>query len=629
MKLIDIIDKPFPDDGGYRLTSVQSVKKEGNLYNLNLIFHKIPKAREIYSNSHSKIRNTLRIFKSGPSIIRKSNVSYARLFVIGSIWWNEGEPMVVLPDYSFRYLFDSSVFDLTQPVLTDTSIFTDKHAMIGKYIDIKDGEEKSSIPRIILFDLKETVYHHQKENGMFPLKVNTPNWPDPAYTEFIAFHSYEVYRYFFTSYSITDLNERMMFPQFNSRTIGENKMYDPKRTIYTDQKYPVYLKEYYDLKDVVTIGNIAYYSDFRNPLRIMQNYLNKRNYYFFSAIERLPVSKFKSMTVSAIRVTRSSDGAEGLLVMQIHKCSEYLNHGYIPVVPQSNNNPLSSGQVGSRGSKASGTPHGSEPRVDNNNTSGMGAATIGLNLSGIEDLLKPSFDVNVENLIYEHHDSKGNSYFSEEPNDNNIVSPPGNYGNGGGSRPKEKIDVKQTSYFKLFSEIVEKTCKALQSKDLHAEAKYLDQEFNLVNSKFEIDCNTLKNYIKSEPNPNWSLFLAQIKIEHNNTQKYFYLFEKNSKKFSSGRTWLYSFPKFQVHNEENIPFKIKEFLNEKINSDNNRLEPDQKYNHSQSKKDDTGSRIYTEVDKKEAINSHVKKISNRILESCGLKPLQLSQIEEM
>lgn len=599
LKLIDILNSKFPDNEGYRLTDVQRVFKDGNIYKLLLTFKKIVDARKKYYSEDINEKSLLKEFRTGRTILKEGNIAYARLFVIGSIWWNKGTPSAVTPNYLHKYSFDSKMLFKGNLIQCNTSDFTDEHSMGSEFVDM-NNIVKVNFPRILCYDLIET--------------------------KFIAFHSYEVYRYFFTSYSITDLNSRMFnYAQFTENGSTENTIYNNEISDNKEDKHLVYLKNPYDLKDASIIGNIVHIYDFKRAIIKMQNYLNKSSIFQFSAIEKLPVSKFDLMTVSAKRVKRKSDGAEGLMILQIHECRGYLDYSYTPVIPKIINSKDGKASGGKGRRKPNVSPSGFEPRVVNDHTTGMGADTVDLNILGLEDLFKPSNDVKLDEILYKIFDSEGKPFLRKTPNDN-LVSPPGNFGDESGKRPKEKIDVEPTNYFVFFTEIIEKISLTLNKNGLDTKVSYINEDLTNGNTESKINCNKLKIAIKEDPNPNWSLYLAHIHVVSQNSYNNFYLFEKYSTMRSAGRTWLYSFNNFQESEEEKLLSKIKEFLTENKNSRKDRFEPDLKFNHTQSKKDKLSEKEYTEIEKDEAINNHVMKICNSILKVYGLKSLQLFQI---
>lgn len=622
MKLTDIINRPFPDNEGYRLNDIQKVERKNNTYILLLTFQKIENARNDYESSNFK---SLRDFNSGKTILRIGNIAYSRLFVIGSVWWNEGKPLAIPPIYLGRYSFDSKIIGERNLVLSDTSYFQDDHSIGMKYI--YQGENQTRYANMLCFELSTPLFHHKKKEDVFPLYSHIPPWEKPTDTNFIAFHSYEVYRYFFTSYGITDLNARMLFPQFNPNSPTENLLFDPMESVEKDGKHFVHLRKSYDLEDTSVLGNIAYYNAFKAIIRKMQNYLNKLNSFDFDSIENLPVSRFKQMQVSAVRVRRKSDGVEGLYVVQIHSCSGYIGHDYTPVVPiidtTAPKRPGTSG--GGRGTR--GPKEGVGPKVNHDTTTGMGTDTIDLDLFGLEQLLTPNQDIVLDETLHKLvHEDGSFSLFPSDPNGEPIL-PPGPHPDDKGLRPKNNINVERTNYFEFFPEIVELICAKIKSLQLSVSHSYLGDDLLYHPNARIIDATKIKTITLTEEDPKWELYVAEIRVSGPDAAaRYYYLFEKYSETYTSSRTWLFSQLNFAPFSKENdLISSIKEFLLEQRNSDLLRKEPNNKFNHLQSKeagKKENGDKDYVSVEKDEALNKHIQKICSRILKVYGLKYLQ-------
>lgn len=622
MKLTDIINYPFPDNEGYRITDIQKVERKNDTYMLLLTFQKLENARTRYNSSNFKEKNTLRKFQSGRTILRVGNIAYARLFIIGSIWWNEGKPLAIPPDYLSQYSFDYKFIGNNNLKLCDASYFINEHSMGMEYND-KNNQLVARYSKILCFELSTPLFHHKKKEGVFPLYGHTPPWP-PIETNFIAFNSYEVYRYFFTSYGITDLNARMFFPQFNPKSPTENLLFDPTESVEKDGKHFVHLLKPYDFQDTSILGNIAYYSSFKGIIRKIQNHLNKFSSFDFRYLEKLPVSNFKQMQVTAVRVKRKSDGAEGLYIVQIHYCKGYIDHKYTPVIPVNDSSaPKKPSPSGGRGGKSKGPKEGTEPKVNHDTTTGMGSDTVNLNLLGLEHLLTPTPDIDLDDTLHKLVNPDGTFLLLPSDENGRPIFPPGPYPDGKGPRPKNNINVERTNYFEFFPEIVELISAKIKEYRLDVNHSYLGDDYQYHSKSTIIDATKIKTLVFSEDDPLWELYLAEIKVSGPDFKvRYYYLFEKYSETHTSSRTWLYAQSDFRQFKEDDLTKSIKEFLFEQKNSSPKRTEPDNKLNHLQSKvvgTNNKGDNEYASVEKDVALNKHIQKIANRILKVYGFR----------
>jgi hypothetical protein len=610
LKLIDILNAPFPTNKGYRLIDIQKITKKGNIFKLLLTFQEVERARELYNSKDVNVKRKLNKFSFGTTILKECNIAYARLFVIGSIWWNEGNPMAITPDYLGQFSFDSSIIKNSNLIQCDTSYFSDEQSIPIHFKD-KEGKHLVRYPKILCYELKESLYHHKKKEGVIPFYSHVPPW-DPVETKFIAFHSYEIYRYFFTSSCITDLNDRLLNQQFK-RDSKENSLYDPIESRLKNDNYYIYLRNEYDLPDSVLLGNIAHNKSFKEQIRKIQNYLNISSNFSFVGIDKLPVEKFNRMTTSALRVKRKSDGTEGVFILRIHTCPNYIDHGYTPVVPFSDNKNTNycSGTKGSSGTRSGGTEV--EPRVNNNRTTGMGANTVDIDMLGLDGLLAPNLDIELEETEFVPVDNTGGLVIYQAP-DENEISPPGAYSdNLLGGRPKKRIYIDPTDYFDFFPEIVKNICLTLEKNGLKVKLTYLNESLIYDLSPIKIQCKKLKFLENTVLKLDWIMYLVQIEIDTlgSGVNQFFYLFEKTAPESSAGRTWLYSSDRFNKFKEENLHNRIEKYLTENTKSNPDRTEPDNKFNHLQSEKI-TNNGI-EKIKQADALKNHVQKISNRIL----------------
>jgi hypothetical protein len=472
----------------------------------------------------------------------------------------------------------------------------------------KEGNLRKRYPKIHCYELKESLFHHKKKDEVIPLYSHVPPW-NPVETKFIAFHSYEIYRYFFTSVCLNDLNDRLLHKQIPK----DNRLYDPTESKLKDGKYFIYLRNEFDLPDSVLLGNIAYYRSFKEQIRKIQNYLNKSSYFTFIGIDKLPVEKFNRMTTSALRVKRKSDGAEGLFILQIHSCPKYIDHSYTPVVPVSDNKNTDddSGTKGTSGTRSGGTEI--ELRVNNNGTTGMGANTVDTDMLGLDGLLAPNSDIELEETKFIPVDNTGGVVIYQTPDDSEI-SPPGAYPDDPlRRRPEKRIFIDPTDYFDFFPEIVENICLTLEKNGLKVKFTYMNKSINFDLSPIKIQCKELKFFEETPLKLDWIMYLVQIEIDALGSGKnqFFYLFEKTAPESSAGRTWLYGSDKFKKFTEENLHDRIDKYLNETIKSTLKRKEPDNKFNHLQRKK--TTSNEFEKIKQDDALKNHVQKISDRIL----------------
>ncbi len=619
MKLTDILDSSFPDNEGYRLVDVYKIEPKNKSFHLLLTFQKIEKARIKYGGIDSYMRNSLRKFPSSDSILRIANISYARFFVVGSIWWNEGEPQGVLPDYLTKFSINSEQINWNSAKSYSSSKFAETQSMGIKYNNRK-GILTERYPKVLCYELNESLFQQTKKNNIAPLISGEQTWESQLKVDFIAFHTYEIFRYFFTSLSITDLNERLCSFQFGENS--DNQLYNEENSKKIDSNNFVHLKKEYDQQDVNLLGNIIYLPKFKETISKIQSRLNVENYYYFHFINFFPAEGFDSMNFTATKVIRSSDNAVGLLILQLHSCKGYTNLAYTPIVPLSKSDGKTPSSSNSKRIINGGIKPGVVPVVQNRETTSMHSTNLEIDFNQFFKNDELSNDINILDPFYSIENGAGG--YTIIDNDENIISPPSSFPEDkNGRRITNKIDVEPTIYFEFFTEIITKLTQTLNKRGLFADVDYLNENLIFDSTETIIKCENIKTKIKDEHSANWFTYVVRLRILHQGVYKYYHVFEKYSNKYSSSRTWLYSFPSFKESNEINLMEKINNFLNKNSSSNPGNLEPDERFNHLSSNK--TGDKKYEKVKREDAINKHVEKLSNRILISLNLKPIKLLQ----
>lgn len=624
MKISDFLEKPFPSEDGYRLYNVSQIfQPKTGAFRLQLKFHRIYNLKE-----KLKAPGTLRKFEdTGILGTFKTNcdVAFERLFVVGSIWSNKGNPQVILPSAYMEYCSIPDEFlESNNYKIADTSIFNQSFGVPEE----KHGIENIDHSGILMYELDTALYKHAKNKNTneTPFYKHIPPWADPEKIDFVAFNSYEIHRYFFSSATadLTNFNSRLLVVQFNSNTNPDASLtFDPVRSIVENGKYLVYLRRKDDLNDSHVIGNVAYYPAFRDKIRKMQNYLNTRGYYYFSAIDGLPIVEFSRMKGYAFRVSRN-DGKRGLYFVQLHSCSKTIDHTYTPIVPKNDGEVTTypdGGGSGGNGGRPAGDPE-VQLDVDYGGGSNPKDKPVEIDALGLDELLNPIVDIRIEEPEIDKldedrrlPDGKGGAAGEEE---GGFISPPGIVDQEPGYTPVIRETIRARDYFDHFPNILKAVRINLQKSGLQTILNFYAADLQTYQEEQVIDCNKL--LLKDRPiGPKWSLYLGVFQImDKGHLPRYYYLFEKTSVTKTNSRTWLYSAKDYAILEEESLLDKIRTFLYEDDPTDAGRTEPNNKFNHKQTHVVTVdGIEKDQPIPQKDAIDHQIEKITARILKTFG------------
>lgn len=619
MKVSELIG-PFLDDSCYRLVQVRTIEKKNNhAYVAILVFQRLSQPQN-EGYLHADL-TSLTSFHLGKTEVRECPLAYLRIFVIGSIWHNRTDvPILPKPTYSKRYLIKDASF-LTGTI--DTGLITSmvEAQNLPIYRTIKDPSDKSikKVPfesYAIRYNLEQPFYHHKGIENTIPLQKNKPSWKTDVKTEFLIFHSYEIYRYFLTAYGISDLNTRLLSSDLKSEQ--ENKIYVPESTFYNPDfnQFLVHLKYRRDLKQTWLIGNVASMKKYRELALSTAQHVNMR-LNPIEHIKELPIDQFKELQVIADRV-KGTDGRYGLVIYEIQKCTGYQNYTYRPIVPMPQHDETdkkpTGGNGGSRKPK-SGKTDETEPEIIRDETANPKKPH---EVEGDWNIMFISNDEHdVTPPMYKHY-SEDDGFFLDENENDNEVAPPGDENPKPGKHStKEKIPVDPTDYFSFFPEIVEGIIKYIEKEQYKCVPAYLNENFVFD----EQICYLIEREVKDlDADGDQIFYVIQLTVSsvRFTDERYLYLFAQRheSKISSQGRTWLYSLDQFICASTvEDIPSLLQIYLYKDRNSNPKRKEPDLRFNHLSSKAigPKGAKKTYIKVDIEDAKKNHVEKIGKKIV----------------
>jgi hypothetical protein len=247
----------------------------------------------------------------------KMNVSQIKYFPIGSIW--ENDTMIRGVDYFETIsIYNSALFGKNTRFIIDpwsNYLKSRFHPAIETKSKQEDKNKRHTFPSSL------SIY--EKKDG-FWITQNEKRFK----AAFIAFHSYEIARFFLLS--IGTYNNKIL--RSNLMDAGENLLFDNDSTWWTtnqdgDQEIHIKLKEGVPYRRYLNVSDLAGSSKFRKEAMKLQAFLQDRDP--FSEIE-LPIDRFKKMTLSVKRVENTT-GEWGLLVMTILSCSGFRNFKQVEV----------------------------------------------------------------------------------------------------------------------------------------------------------------------------------------------------------------------------------------------------------------------------------------------------------
>lgn len=536
-------------------------------------------------------------------------VAYARLIVIGTIWKNNAK--VKFP--SFLNQYQASNFDFSHLALSEETIEFDEFGKV--YIEKK--KENSNKPdkenySLVTYDVDLSLV---KEAGITNLLKPQIDKGNQNTIEFISFFSHELFRYFLTSYEISDLNGH--FYSHNNaqgKWKESNEVFNVKESIEKDRELCISFDNSKYVNDTNLIGDCIYIPSYRNIIFSIQNFLNTNGYAYLSRIDSFPIERFTHLTFAGIPITRRSDGAKGLLAFLIKECTEYRPHEYTAILPEWEANDENSDGGGGPKPVPSGNNSNQTPTVRNNSTSSNKTHTI--DETGLEFLLEQQTTHKVKKV--QITTEGGGPVIPIVDKDPDKIAEPGKDGEPGGKIPKLNEYFPQTIYFKDYKVIIEGIVNEIKSKGLSISVSHYVEKDEWSDKLSDIQRSLFNENISNSDITEDLLYITQLYISNGTSlTKIFYLFEANN----GSRTLLYASVAFKGIAHDGIINCLKYFPKTKNTSNSLNGAVVHYFNHQQRKKvnierDERGiikDYDLIQVTKDEAINDHIRKISNQIL----------------
>lgn len=586
VKITQLIGK-FPTNNEYQIVDVTQICVKDGKKSLAVKFQNI------------STQSTTIITKYIP-------VAYARLIVIGTIWKNNAK--VKLPSFLDQY--QAFNFDFNNLVLSNEKVEFDEFGKI--YIEKKKENSKQPDQEnygLVTYDVDLCLI--KKEGEPAKLFKPNPNWKNQGLIEFISFFPHELFRYFFTSYEIGDLNDHF-YSHNNAKGNWKesNEVFDTDESVEKDGELYVSFDSGKYVRDTNLIGDCIYIPSYKNNIFSVQNYLNTKGFAYLSRIGIFPIERCKRLTFSGIPITRKSDGAKGLLGFLINECTDYRPHQYTAVVPEWETDYENSSEDKAPKPRTTGNKNNSTPTVRNNSTSSNKTHTI--DETGLEFLLEQQATHKVKNIT-----GGGGPVIPIEEEDE--IGVPGKDGKKQGKTAKLKKEYfPQTIYFKDYKVILEGIVNEIKSKGFSISVSHYIEKEKWSDELSYVTRNLFNEAISNPGVPEDRLYITQLYISSDASTKIFYLFEENN----GSRTLLYASTEFNELGHENIT-NCLQYFPQKRNSESKLNGAIAHYfNHKQTKREKTaaknekGKPIYkkTEIEKSVSIAIHIRKISDRILD---------------
>lgn len=579
--------------------------------------YQIVDVTQIYIQDEEKVLAVkFQNLSTGEIIHEPISIAYARLIVIGTIWKNNAK--VKLPSFLDQY--QAFNFDFNNLVLSNEKVEFDEFGKI--YIEKK--KENSKQPDQENYGL--VTYHVdlcliKKEGEPAKLFKPNPNWKNEGVIEFISFFPHELFRYFFTSYEISDLNDH--FYSYNNAQGNwkeSNEVFNTEESIEKDGELYVSFDNGKYVKDTNLIGDCIYIPSYKKNIFSVQNYLNTKRFAYLSRIGIFPIERFKRLTFSGLPITRKSDGAKGLLGFLISECTGYRPHQYTAVLPELETDDENSDEDKDPKPVSAGNNNNQTPTVRNNSTSSNKPHTI--DETGLEFLLEQQTTHKVKKV--QITTEGGGPVIPIVEKDPDKIAEPGKDGEPGGKIPKLKKEYfPQTIYFKDYKVILEGIVNEIKSKGFSISASHYIEKEKWSDELSYVTRNLFNEAISNPDVPEDRLYITQLYISSNVSTKIFYLFEENN----GSRTLLYASTEFNELGHENIT-NCLQYFPQKRNSESKLNGAIAHYfNHKQTKREKTaaknekGKPIYkkTEIEKSLSIAIHIRKISQLIINKFDTK----------
>lgn len=594
IKITDIIGE-FSTNDEYQIVDVTQISKKGIKKSLRVVFQRL--------DAGELVRE-----------IKFIDVAYARLMVIGTIWKNKKK--VQLPSFFERY----QAFNLNFSALDVSNKQFEFEEFGSDYINEIKKNRKESSYNLITYNVALRLA--RKENGITKLFKTDSKEKNQNLVEFVSFFPHEFLRFFLTSNEIGDLNDIFFgYNNVKGKWKDENGVLNPKESIKKKDEFNVYLQHNKYQNDSDLIGDTIYIHSIKTVLFSIQNFLNAGNYFYLSGINKAPIKSCKRLTFSGLSITRKTDGAKGLLVFLIEECTSYRPNEYTVTLTRTENKDDGSGEnktpIPTGKSGGSSNNENLTPVVTRNSKNTNKEHEI--DESGLEFLLKskPPSKIKYETVI----NQGGGPKIPIEDEDNDIGDP-SDTGEPGGKKPKLPDPIEHTLYFKFYKEIIDGIQKKLERLNYICSIDHIDKSKLWSNEALYIERAIFNVQVTNPTIENRLMYITQLHVKAGIKKGYFYLFEMDN----GTRTLLYAKVGFAQLNENDIAECLKYFPgsgNSKKNPNKEKLEGKiVKYlNHLQSKKTnkkyEEGKLVSYDnvpISKEDAINKHVGRISDAIIE---------------
>lgn len=595
----------LPDDRAWRLVDVKNIfRYKDGFYSTFAFFQKMSDTViQKYRNNDDSEGYVKRYYSSQIKAV-KTSIEFVRCFPIGSIWQKGQSP--IFPSYFGIYDLNGASIKGLDAVNGMTKDFIE-----GSFISSSFNKPIES--DCIFFDLKKPLYVKELANGT----SNLTKREGGSEISFICFHSYEVYRYFLTSRVGGTLNHRILSSGPRKGKLGENLIYDPKKTETVNGENLVYLKEKQDLPNLYLIGNIAFDAKFKSATNHICSRVLAKSDRTFKDLE-FPIETFKKMRIYAKRVKKkrpenvSKDYKDkwGLLVYQIESAEGFYNKRYKAIFQEE------LAELGSEGNARVKIKNAKKPNnekdIDMDNPVNPEGDPTPIEDNGLFNIMNPELDVEIPPLKLEVVDKDGNIRLVEVEDDKDEeptpVGPTGEPGDKKGSNVTIYVD--RIDYYKLFNQIAERLSKRLESVYGEAKISWLNDTSYFDSSIHENLWNHTENLKKIKQIAKYSS--VQIKVAGG----YIYLFDKEFDcSPSEDRTWLMAFPEYREIAEIEIRPTCKKFLFDRdrtgkiINLTESNLPFTKRFNHMHAKPKNliTDEKELARTNE-EAIDGHVERI---------------------
>lgn len=572
--------------------------------------YQIVDVTQIYIKDEKKVLAVkFQNLSTGEIIHEPISIAYARLIVIGTIWKNNAK--VKFPSFLDQY--QAFNFDFNKMVLSKEKVEFDEFGKI--YIEKK--KENSKQPNqenygLVTYDVDLCLI--KKEGESVKLFKPNPNWKNQGVIEFISFFPHELFRYFFTSYEISDLNDHFYSHNNAQGNWKEsNEVFDTDESVEKDGELYVSFDSGKYVKDTNLIGDCIYMPAYRKTIFSIQNFLNTNGYTYLSRIAIFPIERCKRLTFSGIPITRKSDGAKGLLGFLINECTDYRPHQYTAVLPEQETDDENSNEDKDPKPVTTNNNNNQTPTVRNNSTSSNKPHTI--DEAGLEFLLEQQTTHKVKKVKITTEG--GGPVIPIVEKDLDKITEPGKDGEPGGKIPELNEYFPQTNFFKDYEKILEGIVNKIRSKGLsisvnhYTSTKEWRDELSFVNRAL------FNENISSPDIQEERLYITQLVVSGRRSNLVFNLFEANN----GSRTLLYANHDFNELTYDNIVNCLNYFPKERNSKDKLKGGVVYYFNHKQTKREKTdrknekGKPIYqkTEIEEEKSIKIHIQKISQRIL----------------